>query len=82
MELDAAYEVSKTTYKVDNGSSNPITLVDGETFEINSNPDKTESIKKRANDTKSKSQWLKVSREGDGAEDFTFGITAEATDTQ
>lgn len=81
MELDAVYEVSKTTYKVDNDSSNPITLVDGETFEINSNPDKTESIKKRANDTKSKSQWLKVSREGDGAEDFTFGITAEATDT-
>ena len=81
MELDAVYEVSKTTYKVDNDLSNPITLVDGETFEINSNPDKTESVKKRANDTKSKSQWLKVSREGDGAEDFTFGITAEATDT-
>ena len=81
IELDAVYEVSKTAYKVDNDSSNPITLVDGETFEINSNPDKTESIKKRANDTKSKSQWLKVSREGDGAEDFTFGITAEATDT-
>ena len=81
MELDAVYEVSKTTYKVDNDSSNPITLVDGETFEANSNIDKTESIKKRANDTKSKSQWLKVSREGDGAEDFTFGITAEATDT-
>ena len=81
MELDAVYEVSKTAYKVDNDLSNPITLVDGETFEINSNPDKTESVKKRANDTKSKSQWLKVSREGDGAEDFTFGITAEATDT-
>ena len=81
MELDAVYEVSKTTYKVDNDSSNPKTLVDGETFEINSNEDKTEKIKKRANDTKSKSQWLKVSREGDGAEDFTFGITAEATDT-
>ena len=81
MELDAVYEVSKTTYKVDNDSSSPKTLVDGETFEINSNEDKTEKIKKRANDTKSKSQWLKVSREGDGAEDFTFGITAEATDT-
>ena len=81
MELDAVYEVSKTAYKVDNDLSNPITLVDGETFEINSNPDKTEGVKKRANDTKSKSQWLKVSREGDGAEDFTFGITAEATDT-
>lgn len=81
MELDAIYEVSKTTYKVDNDSSNPITLVDGETFEINSNEDKTENIKRRANDTKSKSQWLKVSTEGDGAENFTFGITAEATDT-
>lgn len=81
MELDAVYEVSKTTYKVDNDSSNPITLVDGETFEINSNEDKTENIKRRANDTKSKSQWLKVSTEGDGAENFTFGITAEATDT-
>ena len=81
MELDAVYEVSKTTYKVDNDSSNPITLVDGETFEINSNEDKIEKIKKRANDTKSKSQWLKLSTEGDGAENFTFGITAEATDT-
>ena len=81
MELDAVYEVSKTTYKVDNDSSNPITLVDGETFEINSNEDKIEKIKKRANDTKSKSQWLKLSTEGNGAENFTFGITAEATDT-
>lgn len=80
MELDAVYEVSKTTYKVDNDSSNPKTLVDGETFEINSNEDKIEKIKKRANDTKSKSQWLKLSTEGDGAENFTFGITAEATD--
>lgn len=81
MELDAVYEVSKTTYKVDNDVSNPKTLTGGETFEINSNTDKTEKIKKRANDTKSKSQWLKLSREGDGAEDFTFGITADATDT-
>lgn len=80
MELDAVYEVSKTTYKVDNDSSNPKTLVDGETFEINSNEDKIENLKIRANDTKSKSQWLKLSTEGDGAENFTFGITAEATD--
>lgn len=80
IELDAVYEVSKTTYKVDNDSSNPITLVDGETFEVNSNIDKTENIKKRANDTKSKSQRLKLSTEGDGTENFTFDITAEATD--
>lgn len=80
MELDAVYEVSKTTYKVDNNVSNPKTLTGGEINTINSDIDKTENLKIRANDTKSKSQWLKLSTEGDGAENFTFGITAEATD--
>ena len=80
MELDAVYEVNKTTYKVDNDVSNPKTLTGGEINTINSDIDKTENLKIRANDIKSKSQWLKLSREGDGAEDFTFGITADATD--
>ena len=80
MELDAVYEISKTTYKVDNDSSNPKILTVGKINTINSEIDKTENIKRRANNTKSKSQWLKLSTEGDGAENFTFGITADATD--
>ena len=81
MELDAVYEVSKTTYKVDNDSLNPKTLTVGKINTINSEIDKTENIKRHANDTKSKSQWLKLSTEGDGTENFTFGITADATNT-
>jgi hypothetical protein len=81
MELDAVYEVSKTTYKVDNDVSSPKTLTSGEINTINSDIDKTENIKIRANDTKSKSKWLKLNTEGDGTENFTFGITAEATNT-
>jgi len=78
MELDAVYEVSKTTYKVDNDSANTKTLVDGETFEINSNEDKTENIKRHPSG-ETDSSWLSIKPEGDANndEDFTYSISAE-----
>ena len=78
VELDAVYEVSKTTYKVDNDSANTKTLVDGETFEINSNVDKTENIKKHPNG-ETDSSWLSIKPEGDANNDenFTYSISAE-----
>lgn len=78
MELDAVYEVSKTTYKVDNDSANTKTLVDGEIFEINSNEDKTENIKRHPSG-ETDSSWLSIKPEGDANndEDFTYSISAE-----
>lgn len=78
MELDAVYEVSKTTYKVDNDSANTKTLVDGETFEINSNEDKTENIKRHPSG-ETDSSWLSIKPAGDANndEDFTYSISAE-----
>lgn len=78
MELDAVYEVSKTTYKVDNDSANTKTLVDGETFEINSNEDKTENIKRHPSG-KTDSSWLSIKLAGDANNDenFTYSISAE-----
>lgn len=78
MELDAVYEVSKTTYKVDNDSANTKTLVDGETFEINSNEDKTENIKRHPGG-ETDSSWLSIKLAGDANNDenFTYSISAE-----
>ena len=79
MELDAVYEVSKTTYKVDNDSANTKTLVDGETFEINSNEDKTENIKRHPIG-ETDSSWLSIKLAGDANNDenFTYSISAES----
>lgn len=84
-ELDAAYKVTKTTYKVENDLSNPKPLVDGEVNTIESKVDKTEYIIKRPNKIVSDSSWLSIKLAGDVTGDvdtyFTYSISAENNTT-
>lgn len=75
-QLDAVYKATKTTYKVDNDSSNPKPLIDGEVNVINSDVDKNEIIKKRPTFFESDSTWLSIKLAGD-ASGFTYSISAE-----
>lgn len=75
-QLDAVYKATKTTYKVDNDSSNPKPLIDGEANVINSDVDKNEIIKKRPTFFESDSTWLSIKLAGD-ASGFTYSISAE-----
>lgn len=72
MQLDAVYTVSVTPYKYDNDVSNPIAIGNGETVTINSYLNKAKEFKEKANDTKSKSQWITVIEKTR----YTFRITA------
>ena len=76
-EFDAIYRINKITYKTDNGQSNPKQLVEDDVVAINSTVDKTEEIKKLANDTESKSPWLTLTHES--ADTFTFKVSASTT---
>ena len=84
-ELDAAYKATKTTYKVENGLSNPKLLVDGEVNTIESEVDKTEYIIKRPNKIVNNSSWLSIKLAGDVTGDvdtyFTYSISAENNTT-
>ena len=75
-QLDAVYKATKTTYKVDNDSSNPKPLIDGEVNVINSDVDKNEIIKKRPTFFASDSPWLSIKLAGD-VSGFTYSISAE-----
>ena len=75
-QLDAVYKATKTTYKVDNDSSNPKPLIDGEVNVINSDVDKNEIIKKRPTFFESDSTWLSIKLAGD-VSGFTYSISAE-----
>ena len=74
-QLDAVYKATKTTYKVDNDSSNPKPLIDGEVNVINSDVDKNEIIKKRPKAI-SDSTWLSINLAGD-ISGFTYSLSAE-----
>ena len=78
-QLDAVYKTTKTTYKVDNDSTNPKPLIDGEVNVINSDVDKNEIIKKRPSFFASDSTWLSIKLAGDVSDNtnFTYSLSAE-----